>query len=257
MDIASLLIEVLGGALVGFSLGLIGAGGAIVAIPIFTLVLGNPMKVAKVEALAVTGIIALFSGVRAALARTVDMPRFLALALPGFVGAWAGGPIGKMLSPFTQALLFSALALVAAWRMVSTQKDASVDAPPALDRRALALAAAAGLAIGVVTSVIGVGGGFLLVPALVLITRLPMKRAVGTSLLVIAENSLVGVASNLTFDQELIGQVDRSAVAIVAGCGIVGSLAGARLAARLPAVVLRRVFAAVLVLVAIAMVARG
>ena len=257
MDIASLLIEVLGGALVGFSLGLIGAGGAIVAIPIFTLVLGNPMKVAKVEALAVTGIIALFSGVRAALARTVDMPRFLALALPGFVGAWAGGPIGKMLSPFTQALLFSALALVAAWRMVSTQKDAPVDEPPALDRRALALAAAAGLAIGVVTSVIGVGGGFLLVPALVLITRLPMKRAVGTSLLVIAANSLVGVASNLTFDQELIGQVDRSAVAIVAGCGIVGSLAGARLAARLPAVVLRRVFAAVLVLVAIAMVARG
>jgi uncharacterized membrane protein YfcA len=257
MDIASLLIEVLGGALVGFSLGLIGAGGAIVAIPIFTLVLGNPMKVAKVEALAVTGIIALFSGVRAALARTVDLPRFLALALPGFVGAWAGGPIGKMLSPFTQALLFSALALVAAWRMVSTQKDAPVDEPPALDRRALALASAAGLAIGVVTSVIGVGGGFLLVPALVLITRLPMKRAVGTSLLVIAANSLVGVASNLTFDQELIGQVDRSAVAIVAGCGIVGSLAGARLAARLPAVVLRRVFAAVLVLVAILMVARG
>ena len=116
---------------------------------------------------------------------------------------------------------------------------------------------AAGLAIGVVTSVIGVGGGFLLVPALVLITRLPMKRAVGTSLLVIAANSLVGVMSNLVFDRELGGQVGVSAVAIVAGCGIVGSLAGSRDASRAPAVVLRRVFAAVLVLVAIAMVARG
>jgi hypothetical protein len=257
MDIASLLIEVLGGVLVGFSLGLIGAGGAIVAIPIFTLVLGNPMKVAKVEALAVTGIIALFSGVRAALARTVDVPRFAALAAPGFVGAWLGGPIGKMLTPFTQALLFAALALVAAWRMVSRQKDAADESVPALDRRAIALAAGAGLAIGVITSVIGVGGGFLLVPALVLITRLPMKRAVGTSLLVIAANSMVGVMSNLYFDRELGGQVDASAVAIVAGCGIVGSLAGARLASRLPALVLRRVFAAVLVLVAIAMVARG
>jgi uncharacterized membrane protein YfcA len=162
-----------------------------------------------------------------------------------------------MLTPFTQALLFAALALVAAWRMVSRQKDAADESVPALDRGAIALAAGAGLAIGVITSVIGVGGGFLLVPALVLITRLPMKRAVGTSLLVIAANSMVGVMSNLYFDRELGGQVDASAVAIVAGCGVVGSLAGARLASRLPALVLRRVFAAVLVLVAIAMVARG
>lgn len=248
------MIEVLGGALVGLSLGLMGAGGAILSIPIFTLVLGHAIAVAKVEALAVTGAIALFSGVRAAIARHTDLARFAAFALPGLVGAWLGGPIGKMIPPMAQASLFGALAIVAAWRMTASQKEQHSDAPPPLSPRAIALAAVTGLLIGVLTSVIGVGGGFLLVPALVLITGLPIKRAAGTSLLVIAVNSGVGVAASGFYQRDAFDRVDWNAVSIVALCGVIGSVIGARFAARLPASVLRRIFAAVLVLVALAVV---
>lgn len=254
MDIGQLIIEVLGGALVGLSLGLMGAGGAILSIPIFTLVLGHAIAVAKIEALAVTGAIALFSGIRAAIARNTDLARFAAFALPGLVGAWLGGPIGRMIPPIVQASLFGALAVVAAWRMTAAQKDQDSNAPPPLSGRAIALAAVTGLLIGVLTSVIGVGGGFLLVPALVLITGLPIKRAAGTSLLVIAVNSGVGVAASASYQREAFDSADWKAVSIVALCGVVGSIAGARFAARLPATVLRRIFAAVLVLVALAVV---
>jgi|LauGreDrversion4_2_1035121.scaffolds.fasta_scaffold413300_2 hypothetical protein len=254
MDAGSLVIEVLGGALVGLSLGLMGAGGAILSIPIFTLVLGHAIAVAKIEALAVTGAIALFSGARALLAHNVDARRFAAFALPGLVGAWLGGPIGKMVPALVQALLFGALALVAAWRMTASQRESADQPVPRLDLRALGIAALAGLAIGVLTSVIGVGGGFLLVPALMLVTRLPIKQAAATSLLIIAVNSVVGVASSAFYQRESFAGVDWTPVAIVTSCGIVGSVVGARFASRLPAAVLRRIFAAVLVLVAVGVV---
>jgi len=248
------MIEVLGGALVGLSLGLMGAGGAILSIPIFTLVLGHAIAVSKVEALAVTGSIALFSGMRAVIARNTDLARFAAFALPGLVGAWLGGPLGKMISPIVQASLFGALAVVAAWRMTAAQKDQDPDSPPPLSARAIALATVTGFLIGVLTSVIGVGGGFLLVPALVLVTGLPIKRAAGTSLLVIAVNSGVGVAASAFYQREAFDSVDWQSVSIVALCGIVGSVAGARFGAMLPARMLRRIFAAVLVLVALGVV---
>ncbi len=248
------MLEVLGGALVGLSLGLMGAGGAILSIPIFTLVLGHAIVVAKIEALAVTAAIAVFSATRAAIARNVDLPRFAAFAVPGFIGAWLGGPIAKMTPPLAQASLFGALALVAAWRMMVSQKGSDSTELPKLTPRSIALAAATGLVIGILTSVIGVGGGFLLVPALVLFANLPVKRAAGTSLLVIAVNSGVGVAASGFYQRDAFDLVDWNAVSIVAACGVVGSLVGARFAARLPAAVLRRIFAVVLVLVALVVV---
>lgn len=247
-----LIVEILGGAAVGLSLGLIGAGGAILSMPIFSLVLGHPLGVAVLEALAVTGVIAAFSGARAAMARQVDGSRLLAFLVPGMIGAWLGGPIGAWLPDRIQAYLFAALALVAAWRMVATASAAEpTDAPAARrDAKVFAVAAAIGLAVGVLTAVIGVGGGFLLIPALVLVARLPMKRAIGTSLVLIAANSAVAFASNAVQGRENFAAIEWKPVAIVAACGIAGSVAGSTLSARLPAKALKRVFAAILVLVA-------
>lgn len=254
MDPVQLSLEVLGGTLVGLSLGLMGAGGAILSMPIFTLVLGHALSVAKIEALAVIAVIAMVSGSRALAAKQTDRSRFLAFAIPGLVGAWLGGPIGKATPPLVQAVLFGALALVAAWRMTATPQAADQGLGRQLSAGAIALAAVTGLAIGILTSVIGVGGGFLLVPALVLITGLPMQRAAGTSLLVICVNSLVGIGSAAFHAPSVFGEVAWTAVAIVSGCGVLGSMLGARLAARLPAVVLRRIFAAVLVAVSVAVI---
>jgi len=254
MDVGSLVIEVLGGALVGLSLGLLGAGGAILSIPIFTLVLGHAIGVAKIEALAVTGAIALVSGIRAVLARNTDFGRFVAFALPGLAGAWLGGPIGKSISPIVQAALFATLAIVAAWRMIAVRNETDHTGVRPMSGRAVAIAPLTGFGIGVLTSVIGVGGGFLIVPALVLVAALPIKLATGTSLLVIAANSLVGIASASFYQRDSFAAVDWKPVAIVTLCGVIGSIVGARFAARLPASVVRRIFAAVLVAVALAVV---
>lgn len=259
MDAGPLAAEILGGLAVGLSLGLIGAGGAILSMPIFVLVLGHPTQVAVVEALVVTGAIALVSAVRAAVAGLVDFRRAAAFALPGLVGAWLGGPIGKMLDDRVQAGLFAALALVAAWRLLARRNEppTSEEGGATLDGRALALALTVGLAIGVLTSVLGVGGGFLLVPALVLIARVPMKLAVGTSLAVIALNSTVSVASNAYHSPEAIAAASRPAMAIIAVFGVVGSFVGARYSQTLPAQLLRRTFAVVLLLVAVAVIVKS
>ena len=257
MDAGTIAIEVLGGLAVGVSLGLIGAGGAILSMPIFALVLGHGTQVAILEALVVTGVIAAFSATRNALAKSVDYGRAAAFAGPGFIGAWLGGPLGKVLDDRMQAGLFAALALFAAWRLLRPQPDdPAADGSHPLRGRALAIALATGFAIGVLTAVLGVGGGFLLVPALVLVARVPIKLAVGTSLVVITVNSGVAYASNAWSSPEAVDGIAWSAVAIVAGFGLAGSLVGTRLSTRLPAPILRKAFAIVLMLVALAIAAK-
>ncbi len=253
VDLSHLLLEVLGGVFVGLSLGLIGAGGAILSVPIFALVLGHSTQVAILEALAVTGSIAAFAAVRAGLARRIEYTWASAFVLPGIVGAWVGGPIGAMLSDDVQAGLFSSLAVVAAWRMVATApKDSAEGTGSERSRgRTITLAVAVGFVIGILTAVIGVGGGFLLIPALVLVARVPMHLAVGTSLLIIALNSVVAFTSNARHSSASFDAVAWTAVAIVVACGILGSVAGSALAAKIPARALRRIFAVMLVLVAI------
>jgi uncharacterized membrane protein YfcA len=117
--------------------------------------------------------------------------------------------------------------------------------------RTITLAVAVGFVIGILTAVIGVGGGFLLIPALVLVARVPMHLAVGTSLLIIALNSVVAFTSNARHSSASFDAVAWTAVAIVVACGILGSVAGSALAAKIPARALRRIFAVMLVLVAI------
>ena len=263
MDPAQVLLATIGGIVVGLSLGLVGAGCAILSMPIFTVVLGHAVGVAALEALAVTGAVALVSAARSALALRVDLPRAAAFALPGMAGAWLGGPLAKALDARLQSVLFAALALVAAWRMLAAPSPspamatAADAARPARDRaRTIVLSALCGAAIGVLTSVLGVGGGFLLVPALVLVTRAEMPIAVGTSLAVITVNAAVGLLSHARADGAF-GAIAWTPVAIVAGCGIAGSLAGGRLGSRLSPRALRRVFAALLVVVAGLVAARG
>ncbi len=288
-----LLIAIAGGLLVGASLGMVGAGGAILSVPIFEVLLGHPPKDAVAEALLVTFAVAAVSTVRAARARLVDWHRVVLLGVPGFIGAALGGWLAHDLPDRVQMGLFGAVALVAAWRMaLAAPKDApdtvpdanggptsgvaphaAAGAPAALEppvpparapipastrrltRRALVEAWFVGLGIGLLTGLIGVGGGFLLVPALALLLRVPMRVAVGTSLAIIVLNSAVGFVGNRLGDPREV-HPDWLAVGVVAGFGIAGSLLGSALAGRVHVVALRRTFAALLVVVAVVVVFR-
>ena len=244
-----LTVEIVGGALVGLSLGLVGAGGAILTVPIFGALLGHPAKLAFLEAVAVTGAVSAIAGTRAAFGRMVDWRQVALFGIPGVVGAMAGaaraaGVPGARADPGG-----ALLAAAAGWRMwVSAATDSG--APRTAPVRKPVRTVVAGFVLGVLTSILGVGGGFILIPALVLLEGLAMPRAVATSLVVIAINagaSLAGAQLSGAMDQAL--PVWR-AVAIVAGCGVVGCEVGRALGTHLPPAVLRRAFAAVLLCVA-------
>lgn len=244
-----LAVEIVGGVAVGLSLGLVGAGGAILTVPIFGAVLGHPAKQAILEAVAVTGAVSAIAGTRAAIGRMVDWRQVLLFGIPGIVGAMAGAPVAAHLPAALQVALFALLAAVAGWRMW-VSGAAGQDAPRSEAARRPMRTVVAGFVLGVLTSVLGVGGGFILIPALVLLEGLPMPRAVATSLVVIAINAGASLAG-----AQVSGAMDQAppmwrAVAIVAGCGVVGSELGRVLGTHLPAAVLRRGFAAVLLGVA-------
>jgi uncharacterized membrane protein YfcA len=231
------------GALVGLSLGMLGGGGSILTVPIFVYVLGFGAKEAITMSLAVVGSVSLFGAAGHWRARNVNLRLALLFGAVAMAGTYGGARLAVFFSGAAQLLLFAVVMLLAAWFMFRPAKGEAAEAPPVKPRdMPLALIAAQGLAVGVLTGLVGVGGGFLIVPALVLLGRVPMKQAVGTSLLVIAMNSAAGFAGYLgrvAIDWPLMG--------VFTAVAIGGIVVGTHLAGRVPQAALRRAFAVFLV----------
>lgn len=251
-----ILIEILGGLIVGASLGLVGAGGAVMSVPIFDVLLAHQTKESVVEALVVTSAVAFSAALRAALKRCVDWPRVALVGVPGMLGAYVGGRGAHYLSDQVQMGIFATVALIAAWRMFASADETAPKEMPTgrPSRAAMVEAVAIGIGLGLLTGLVGVGGGFLLVPALVLLMKLPMRVAVGTSLSIIALNCAVGYMGNRLGSTEELS-IAWKAVAVVGLCGILGSWVGAHYSARLPRAALHRIFAVVICMAALAIVA--
>ena len=180
-------------ALIGLSLGLLGGGGSILTVPILVYVLGFEAKEAIAASLVVVGATSLFGALGHWRAGRVRPRTALAFGLVAMLGAFAGARLAGLLSGTLQLAVFAVVMLAAAVSIFRGRAEGDESAPP----RPLPLIVLAGLAVGVLTGVVGVGGGFLIVPALVLLARLPMKQAVGTSLVVIAMNSAAGFTGYL------------------------------------------------------------
>jgi hypothetical protein len=146
-------------------------------------------------------------------------------------------------SGLTQLTLFAVVMLLASYLMLRPIKLAEGSHAP----RALWKIASDGLVVGIITGLVGVGGGFLIVPALVLLAGVPMASAVGTSLAVIALNAFTGFARYLDVLERESLQLDWAVLFAVAGVGIAGSFAGHRLGRRLPQALLRKAFGVFLV----------
>jgi uncharacterized protein len=238
-----LLAALLGALAIGLSLGLLGSGGSILTVPVLHYLLHQPEQVAIGGSLLVVGLIAAAACVPYALARQVDWRSVLWFGLPGMLGAWLGASLARWVPGSAQLLLFAVVMLVAAWRMLRSAPVAAGD-----DRPHRSAIIAGGTAVGVLSGLVGVGGGFLIVPALVLLAGVPMSNAVGTSLAVIAMNSFTGFGK---YQQVLEARglaLDWHALLLIAAIGVVGSFAGNRLGRRLPQASLRKVFGIFLVL---------
>ena len=231
-------------AFTGIALGLLGGGGSILTVPIFVYLLGFEAKVAIAMSLAVIGVTSLVASVGHWRAGHVDTRMALTFGSVAMVGTYLGARLAVFVSGPLQLTLFAAVMLVAAWFML---RDQHVVRPAAAagtaNHTSSGLIVVEGITVGVFTGLVGVGGGFLVVPALVLLAHLPMKQAVGTSLAVIAMKSFAGFAGYL-------GQVEIP-WAFVGGftaVALAGSAAGTALTRIVPAAALQRAFAVLLVI---------
>jgi len=155
------------------------------------------------------------------------------------VVAYLSAGISKRISPALLMVLFALLMLIIGGLMIfQKRRDPPERAiPQPAKRRSMWITLTSGTGVGLLTGILGVGGGFLIVPALVMLVRLPMVQAVGTLLAIIAANSLAGLAGHLN------GQVDLLVIVLFGIAGILGTFTGSRLGHRLPARRLRQLFA--------------
>lgn len=237
----ALVLALIAGAVVGLALGGLGGGGSMLAVPALVYLLGFTPATATTASLvivAATSLTGLLAHARAGRVRWRTGTLFAAAGLPA---AAAAGALSAHLPGALLTGAFAVLAALAAWRMLAPS------APDAVRCAAgTAKASATGAGLGAVTGLLGVGGGFLAVPALVSVLAFTMAEAVGTSLLVISANSLAALLPRLGST----GAIDWAVAAPFTGAAILGAWDGKRLADRLKGRTLQRAFAVALVGVA-------
>ncbi|NKB89723.1 MAG: TSUP family transporter [Acidobacteria bacterium] len=237
----------LGALAIGLSLGLLGSGGSILTVPVLIFLVGESEKVAIAESLAIVGGIALVGAMPFVIRRLVAWRSVVFFGVPGMIGSYAGAAMSRYVSGAFQLALFGGIMLLAAALMWRPPDFASAKRESV---RQLWKIAMDGFFVGALTGFVGVGGGFMIVPALVLLGGLPMRLAVGTSLLIIAMKSLTGFVKYLDVLAELGLGADWTLIFVLTAIGAVGTLLGNWLGARLPQQRLREAFAVFLVAMA-------
>jgi uncharacterized membrane protein YfcA len=237
-SIPQLALDLAYGVAIGGALGLTGTGGSILAVPILVYLVGQDVHTAIGTSLAVVGGIAAEGMIQQR--DTVQWKAGMLLGLCGIAGSIPGSLLSPYVSSSMLLLLFSALAIAASISMLlSRGNDAQGDA-----NTPLWIAVIAGVGIGFLTGFLGVGVGFLIVPTMVFAFGCTMQIAIATSLLVIAFNSFIGLATRFA-----IASIDWTIVGAFLVGGIAGNTAAAMLVHRLDQRRLKRIFAVFILLV--------
>ncbi|MFN3338383.1 MAG: sulfite exporter TauE/SafE family protein [Dietzia sp.] len=234
MEITTIIVVALA-VLVGLSLGLLGGGGSILVVPLLTYVGGLDPKEAIATSLFVVGATSLASLVGHARKGRVQWRTGLIFGAAGMVGAFLGGLAGGRIPGTVLMIAFAVMMIATAGAMIRGRKDR--DGGTQTHHHPLWRILLDGLVVGAATGLVGAGGGFLVVPALVLLAGLPMAAAVGTSLLVIAMKSFAGLGGYLTSVS-----LDWPLVAAVTAAAVAGSFIGVRLTSVVPEKALRKGF---------------
>jgi uncharacterized protein len=241
---------------VGLVLGLLGGGGSILAVPTFLYVFHVEPKPAIAMSLVVVGMSALVGFLTHWRQGTVNVRIAALFGALAMVGAFAGARAAAYVPASVQLSLFTAFALTAAVMMLRdslrTSRAGTSTATAHSSLRFSAMLGVQAVAVGVLTALIGAGGGFLIVPSLVLVANVPVKEAVGSSLLIIAMNATSGVAGYL-------GQVpfDWRLVAWFTSVAALGAVVGTRVMRRLPAARIKQAFAIMILVLGTYLVIRN
>lgn len=241
-----------GAIAIGVSLGLLGSGGSIITVPVLVYLLGQDEKLAIAGSLFVVGNIALAGSLQYVRAGLIDWRNVAIFGAPGMAGTYLGAMIAAYVSGILQLALFAIVMLLASYMMLRPAKLTDTDHVP---REAWKIAAD-GLMVGMVTGLVGVGGGFLIVPALVLLGGVAIHRAVATSLVIIALKSYSGFYKYLDVLDEQNLQLDWQTLLLVTALGIAGSFVGARVARQMPQQKLKQGFGLFLIVMGIYILVR-
>jgi uncharacterized membrane protein YfcA len=257
------------GVLIGLSLGALGAGGSVLAVPVLVYIAGKDLDTATSVSLVAVGAAAAVATVGHARAGRVRWDAAIQFVAMGAFGSWFGTVLHRKLDEDLTLLMFAVLVLVAAYRMLTACPSCTREGEAAATATATATASAtdggsapklrhgtrrygdpkvlaAGLLVGVLTGLFGVGGGFIIVPALTLALGLNMPTAIATSLAAIVGNALFAVVFRG------VGSIDWAVALPFTLAMLTGSALGSRLAPKIPATASLRAFAVILVGVALA-----
>lgn len=208
----TLLLGYLAAILIGISLGLIGGGGSILTVPVLVYLLGVEAVTSTSYSLFIVGATALVGGIRAFLRSDVEVKIGIIFAVPSLLAVWLtraylipsipnvlySGDLVVLTKDLGIMILFAIIMLLSSYSMIRSKNTVSGQEGKARTIKDDLLILIEGLVVGAVTGIVGAGGGFLIIPALVLLAKIPMKKAVGTSLMIIAIKSLIGFTGDLS-----------------------------------------------------------
>lgn len=240
-------------ALIGVSLGLIGGGGSILTVPVFIYLMEMDAKTATAYSLFVVGISSLVGSATYIRKGQIDFKTGTVFAIPSLLAVFFTRSVlvpripdelfvigGRVITGDMGIMIFFATVMImAAYSMIKRRPI-----PQELEKKKFkyGLVILEGIVVGMVTGIVGAGGGFLIVPALVILAGMPMKRAIGTSLLIIAGKSLFGFIGDMGNPQIGGGSIDWQFLLLFSGFAIIGILIGSGLNKVVPGAKLKRAF---------------
>lgn len=241
-----MILAWLGALLIGLSLGLLGSGGSILTVPVLVYLVGEQEKVAIAESLGIVGIVSLAGFIPYALKKQVHWRSVVLFGLPGMAGTYLGAFFAGYLTGTFQIILFALVMLAASVMMFRDSRNLSPSEKPDVQHTWWKIVVE-GLAVGILTGLVGIGGGFLIVPALVLLSGLPMTLAVGTSLIIIALKSFSGFYKYMDVLADLELAVNWQLILVFGLIGAAGTLIGKKVGTKISNAKLKKGFAAFLI----------
>lgn len=246
------IFGLLASTVIGISLGLIGGGGSILTVPVLVYLFKVDPVLATAYSLFIVGLSSLVGAFPKYKAGMIDLKTALVFGVPSIIAVFltrkvlvpaipatlfeiAGVSVSKALA---MMILFAVLMVAASVSMIRDKKkeEQATDEPRVFNYPMILLE---GAVVGVLTGLVGAGGGFLIIPALVMLSKLPMKQAVGTSLLIIAAKSLIGFTGDV---MENAAQMDWTLLSVVTALAVVGIFVGNQLSKKVDGAALKKGF---------------
>ena len=243
-----IVLIILAAIVIGVSLGLLGSGGSILTVPALTYIVGQDEKTAIASSLAIVGLIALSGALKYYQNKMIYWPVIVQFGLPSMLGSYVAAGFSVYLSGDQQIILFSVIMVLAAVSMLKRKTNITHQV---IDLGVSIKLIIIGGIVGCISGLVGVGGGFLIVPALLAFTNINMAKAIATSLVIITLQSLTGFLKYYSIAEQQNFTFDWNVIAIVALVGSISSILGQKLSTNISQEKLKIFFALMLLIIGV------